>query len=440
MQITLPQEVQHILYTLHKQHYQTFIVGGCVRDSFRGKAPMDWDITTAAPPEVVMASFPKTIPTGIKHGTVTVVLPGGHYEVTTFRVDGKYENHRSPQDIIFTQDVTEDLARRDFTMNAIAYHPELGVIDPFGGRADIEKGLIRCVGDPMVRFDEDALRMLRAVRFSAQTGFSIHEDILSAMQRLSGLLTSISSERVRDELLKTLLSDRPENIIHLQTTGILAVILPELSRCFSVEQNIKYHIYDVGRHSIEVMRHTPKTSVLRLSGLLHDIGKPDKKTTDEDGVDHFKGHDVRSTELADEALTRLRIDNKTKDDVLRLIRHHDRRIEASKKSVRRLAASVGPDLFTSLIGLQRADTHGQNPDLLHERLAHYDAIEKLWEEITADADALSISDLAIRGGDLLELGYQGKEIGKLLSAALDYILDHPEKNSRSFLLGWIQKQ
>lgn len=440
MQMTLPQEVQYILQTLHNMQYPTYVVGGCVRDVLRGKTPKDWDITTAAPPEVVMAAFSKTIPTGIRHGTVTVVLAGGQYEVTTFRVDGAYENHRSPQSIVFTQDVTEDLSRRDFTMNAIAYHPETGLIDPFGGQEDIKKGIIRCVGDPVVRFDEDALRMLRAVRFSAQTGFPLQKDILQAMKQLAGLMSKISGERIRDELLKTLLSDRPETVIILQETGILAVILPELDRCFSVLQNIKYHVYDVGRHSIEVMRHTPNNAVLRLAGLFHDLGKPDKKTTDEAGVDHFKGHDAQSVLLADGVLGRLRFDNRTKDDVLRLIRHHDRRIEPTKKSVRRAASAIGADLFLDLLALQRADMRGQNPALLEERLAYLDTIESLWKEIVADGEALSVADLAIGGNDLLQLGYQGKQIGRALSAALEYILDHPEANTRPILLEWIQKQ
>ena len=440
MQMTLPQEVQYILQTLHNMQYPTYVVGGCVRDVLRGKTPKDWDITTAAPPEVVMAAFSKTIPTGIRHGTVTVVLAGGQYEVTTFRVDGAYENHRSPQSIVFTQDVTEDLSRRDFTMNAIAYHPETGLIDPLGGQEDIKKGIIRCVGDPVVRFDEDALRMLRAVRFSAQTGFPLQKDILQAMKQLAGLMSKISGERIRDELLKTLLSDRPETVIILQETGILAVILPELDRCFSVLQNIKYHVYDVGRPSIEVMRHTPNNAVLRLAGLFHDLGKPDKKTTDEAGVDHFKGHDAQSVLLADGVLGRLRFDNRTKDDVLRLIRHHDRRIEPTKKSVRRAASAIGADLFLDLLALQRADMRGQNPALLEERLAYLDTIESLWKEIVADGEALSVADLAIGGNDLLQLGYQGKQIGRALSAALEYILDHPEANTRPILLEWIQKQ
>ncbi len=438
MQMTLPQDVHYILQTLNTLQYNTYVVGGCVRDVLRGQTPQDWDIATAAPPEAVMAAFPKTVPTGIAHGTVTVVLPGGQYEVTTLRIDGVYENHRSPQSITFTGEITEDLSRRDFTMNAMAYHPETGLIDPFGGQADIAAGIIRCVGDPMVRFDEDALRMLRAVRFSAQTGFPLKEDILLAMQKLAPLLSAISGERIRDELLKTLCTDRPERIMLLQETGILEVILPELARCFLVAQNIKYHIYDVGWHSIHVMRHTPKNPVLRLAGLLHDIGKPDKKTTDEAGVDHFKGHDAVSAELAEAVLTRLRIDNHTKNQVIKLIIFHDRRMEASKKAVRRTANKIGPDLFLDLLALQRADTCGQNPALLQERMAHFDALESLWREILEDEDALSLSDLAIGGRDLIALGYQGKEIGNRLAAALDHVLEHPEANKREILLDFIQ--
>ena len=411
-----------------------------MRDSLRGKKPEDWDIATAAKPEEVMAAFSKTIPTGIAHGTVTVVLSEGQYEVTTLRIDGVYENHRSPNSITFTAEITEDLSRRDFTMNAMAYHPKTGIIDPFGGQKDMAQGIICCVGDPLVRFDEDALRMLRAARFSAQTGFPVLDNVRSAMAELAPLLTQISGERIRDELLKTLLSDRPEMIMLLYETGILSVILPELARCFTTAQHIKYHVFDVGRHSIEVTRHVPRDPALRLAALLHDVGKPEKKTTDENGIDHFKGHDKVSAQLADAVLTRLHIDNHTKDKVIRLISFHDRRIEAAKKSVRRLAAAIGPALFTDLLDLQRADAHGQNPSFLQERLAHYDAIEAMWQEILKEQDALSLSDLAINGKDVMALGYTGREIGRMLSLALDYVLENPAANQREILIDFIQKQ
>ncbi len=430
----LPRDVLHILETLNQQGYPAYAVGGCVRDLFLKREPQDWDITTAAPPEVILSAFPKTIPTGLKHGTVTVLLDEGQYEVTTFRVDGLYEDHRKPETVTFTNDICEDLARRDFTMNAMAFHPKSGLCDPFGGRADIEKKLIRCVGDPLVRFDEDALRMLRAVRFSAQTGFSIDENILTAIKQLAPLLSAISGERIRDELMKILLSDRPAHLEILHSSGLLAVFLPELDRCFSVGQHIRYHIYDVGHHILKVVENVPKNPVLRLAAMLHDIGKPDMKTTDENGIDHFKGHEAVSAQLAEPILSRLRFDNKTKEQVLTLVRHHDRRFPETKKSVRRTVSLLGDALFVPFVDLKRGDTLGQNPELFAERLAHCDNILALYEEIKADGDALTVADLAIGGKDLISLGYEGREIGLALSQALDLVLDDPTQNQKELLL------
>ncbi len=434
----LPQDVLYILNTLTENGYKAFAVGGCVRDMFLGKTPQDWDITTSAQPEDIIRCFDKTVPTGLQHGTVTVLCGKNAYEVTTFRVDGVYEDHRKPETVTFTEDIREDLSRRDFTMNAMAYHPDAGLCDPFGGREDIEKKLIRCVGDPLIRFDEDALRMLRAVRFSAQTGFTIDGDILTAMGELAPLICAISGERVRDELVKTLLSDRPATVRILHETGILKHILPELDRCFSVTQNHPYHVYNVGDHSLAVLENAPKKLPLRLAALLHDIGKPDKKTTDEAGIDHFIGHGEVSERLSRDIFTRLRFDNKTKDATLLLIREHDRRFALTKKSIRRAMSIVGKDVFPDLLALQRADSLGQNPDTQAERLAGLKTAMELYEEICADSDALTISDLAIGGTDVIALGYRGKEIGEKLSQALNLVLDDPAMNDKEILLKKLQ--
>lgn len=434
MKITLPDNVLYILNTLNANGHSAYAVGGCVRDSLRGRTPADWDIATSALPEQTAALFEKTVPTGVAHGTITVLLGQSAYEVTTFRRDGIYENHRSPESVTFTEDITQDLSRRDFTMNAMAYHPEAGLVDPFGGRADISRRLIRCVGDPLIRFDEDALRMLRAVRFAAQTGFAIDSAIPKAMQKLSPLIDSVSAERIRDELLKILLSEHTEVLLLLRETGLLVRILPELERCFCTEQHTKYHCYDVGRHILAVVQHTPPTVALRLAALLHDIGKPDKKTTDPDGTDHFKCHELRSADLAEEILTRLRFDNGTREKVVLLIRFHDYRMAENKPSVRRVVSGIGADLFPELLSLMRADAKGHHPDFLAESLAHYDRIEQLLNEILQDADALTVSDLAINGRDLLALGYQGREIGRLLRAALELVLENPAQNQKELLL------
>lgn len=440
MKISLPNDVLYILNTLNEAGFSAFAVGGCVRDSLRGKNPDDWDITTAAKPEQVMGLFPRTVPTGLQHGTVTVLVNKNAFEVTTFRVDGEYSDHRRPEQVAFTDDVTEDLSRRDFTMNAMAYHPETGLVDPFGGQKDMEAGLIRCVGDPMVRFDEDALRMMRAVRFAAKTGFCIDKAILTAMQAQKNLILAVSAERIRDELLKTLCSDRPEMIEILYDTGILALILPEVDRCFSVAQHSKYHIYDVGHHILEVVRNVENKQVLRLAALLHDIGKPDMKTTDEAGFDHFKHHDEKSVALSDNILTRLRLDNHTKETVLRLIRHHDRRMAATKVSVRRAVSRVGADLFPDLLSLMRADAKGQEPVHGKESLLHYDVVEQLFCEIVAEGNALSVKDLAISGHDLMALGFSGPQVGATLKAALEFVLEHPEQNEKEILLSAIKNK
>lgn len=434
----LPEDVLYILKTLNQNGFKAYAVGGCVRDMFLGKTPQDWDITTSAPPEDIIRCFDKTIPTGLQHGTVTVLLGKTPYEVTTFRVDGTYENHRSPETVTFTEDICEDLSRRDFTMNAMAYHPKTGLCDPFGGREDIKKKLIRCVGDPLRRFDEDALRMLRAVRFAAQTGFTIDSEILSAMSKLAHLISAISGERIRDELVKTLLSDRPATIRILHETGILKFILPELDCCFHTAQNHPYHMYNVGDHSLVATENVPKKLTLRLSALLHDIGKPKKKTTDENGIDHFLGHGTVSETMSRDIFTRLRLDNKTKDAALLLIREHDRRYALTKKSIRRAMSVVGKDVFPDLIALQKGDCLGQSQMHQKERLENLNLAMNLYAEICDDDDALTIADLAIGGADLISLGYRGKEIGEKLSLALNLVLDDPAANQKEILLKKIQ--
>ncbi len=439
MNIQIPTDVFCILNTLNQNGYAAYIVGGCVRDGLLGKTPNDWDITTAATPEQMIALFPKTVPTGIIHGTVTVLVEKNAYEVTTFRKDGVYENHRSPENVTFTDDITQDLSRRDFTMNAMAYHPALGLVDPFGGQVDIENRLIRCVGDPLKRFDEDALRMLRAIRFAAQTGFVIHEDIINAIKELAPFIQSISAERIRDELLKILLSPRPQQLITLRETGLLALILPEVDRCFDTPQHSKYHCYDVGYHTLEVLKNVPAEPTLRLAALLHDIGKPIKKTRGKDGFDHFYMHELFSHDLAEQILTRLRFDNKTKKDVLHLIKHHDKRMAATKTSVRRAVSNVSKDMFLPLLQLMRGDAMGQHPNFLEERLTHYDTVEALYQEIIAEGNALSVADLAISGNDLIALGYHGKDVGMLLAKSLDFVLEHPKNNQKDILLQRIKQ-
>ncbi len=434
MNFSLPQDVLFILNTLNEKGHTAYAVGGCVRDMILGRCPNDWDVTTSAVPEEIMAAFPKTVPTGIKHGTVTVLCGKNAYEVTTFRIDGGYADHRRPDSVSFTSDIREDLARRDFTVNAMAYHPTEGFVDPFGGRDDLETKTLRAVGEPELRFDEDALRILRAYRFSAQLGFAIEPKTLAATAALAHTLPAVSAERVRDELLKILLSDRPEILILMEKQGILPQILPEISALWGVAQNTVYHVFDVFHHTMAVINATPKTPALRLAALLHDTGKPAKKTTDEKGIDHFRGHDEISLQIAEKTLTRLRLDNKTIGTVCRLVQHHDLRMAATKKSVRKAMSRVGADLFFDLLSLMEADAKGQNPRLLHQRLEHYAAVQAIAREILAQQDALSVADLAVGGRDMMALGLSGQAIGKALDFALALVLEQPETNEKDKLL------
>ena len=436
--IKLPEKVKIIIDELEKNGHEAFVVGGCVRDSLLGKTPDDWDITTSALPENVMEIFKKTVPTGIKHGTVTVLACGEPFEVTTFRCDGIYLDGRHPESVTFSREIDDDLSRRDFTVNALAYSEKTGLIDLFGGVVDLKNKVIKCVGEPSVRFSEDALRMMRAVRFSAQHGFRIEEKTLLAIKEKAHLIKKVSPERIKAELDKIMLSSSPEKIKLLYETNLLDYILPELSACFSCVQNIKYHIFDVGNHTLEVLKNTPPILHLRYSALFHDLGKPDKKTTDEAGVDHFKGHAEISVIKAESIMKRLKFDNLTKDKVLRLITHHDRQILVGRKYVKRAVSFVGDDIFSDLMLLKIADAKGQNPKWVKVRFGIYDEIIKIYKEIKENNEPFSLKNLKINGNDLKERGFSGKEIGELLNKALLYVIDNPEENEKEKILKYLK--
>lgn len=433
--IKLPKEVHHIIQTLNTNGFEAYAVGGCIRDSLLGKKPTDWDITTNAKPEEIKSLFPKTIDTGIKHGTVTVVIDGKHYEVTTYRVEGKYENHRKPVSVEFTQSLLQDLGRRDFTINAIAYHPLEGIIDPYDGVGDILARTIKCVGNPDERLAEDALRMMRAVRFSSQLDFSIDKGTFDSIKRNSPLIRSISHERIRDELTLLLVSDFPMRFITLRDTGLLQYILPEFEICFQTPQNNPHHVYNVGVHTLHSIVNVKKDRILRWVMLLHDIGKPLTRTTDSDGIDHFYGHAEKSVVLAAIILKRLRFDNKSIDKIKRLIMHHDRDITPSFRSVRKALAAVGTDLFEDLLEVKRADAKAHNPKYVEERMEALDCIFDTYKKVMESRQCVSLKDLAINGHDLIALGISpGKRIGEILSKLFEIVLDNPEYNTREKLL------
>jgi tRNA nucleotidyltransferase (CCA-adding enzyme) len=410
-------------------------VGGCVRDTLLGRQPQDWDITTSAKPQQVKALFSHTIDTGIQHGTVTVMLDHVGYEVTTYRIDGEYEDARHPKEVIFTGNLAEDLKRRDFTINAMAYNDTAGLVDVFGGVDDLKKGVIRCVGDPHDRFGEDALRMLRAVRFSAQLSFSIEEQTRQAVADLSGNLAKVSAERIQMELVKLLESENPQEIGTAYELGLTAIFLPEFDRMMATPQNTKHHCYSVGEHTLCSMQEVPPDKVLRLVMLLHDVAKPDCRTTDAAGQDHFKGHPGEGAELARTILRRLKFDNDTTDRVCRLIRYHDDRPPVTPRNVRRAISRIGVENMPSLFLVKRADTMAQSLYRREEKLQYIDDYEQQYRQICAQNECVQKKDLAINGRDLIEMGMKpGREIGEVLDALFEMVLDDPERNTREQLL------
>lgn len=438
IEIPMPRKVQLILDKLHEHNYQAFIVGGCVRDSILGKVPGDWDIATDALPGEVKELFQKTADTGIRHGTITVIIEKSLFEVTTYRIDGEYADFRKPKAVTFTSSIEEDLSRRDFTINAIAYSPEAGIVDPFGGIADIRKGIIRTVGDPEVRFSEDALRMLRAVRFSAQLGFSVDERTLKSIETNSSLIGSISPERIKDELTKILLSDNPLCFSLLMDTKLIKYTLPEFEPCFLTNQNNPYHSYNVAEHTLRSVAHIEKDKILRWAMLLHDIGKPGTKTTDGKGIDHFYNHQQLSVKLSGTVMSRLRFDKKSMDKILLLVRSHDMHIKADPKSVRKAMSRVGDDMFESLLKVIEADKKAQNPGLLKERTGKFIKIWEIYKDIKEKGQCTSLKSLAVNGDDLIALGIKpGKKIKELLNSLLEKVIEEPELNRKEILLNLI---
>jgi tRNA nucleotidyltransferase (CCA-adding enzyme) len=433
--MNIPKSVACILDTLQTQGYEAYIVGGCVRDCLLHKNPKDWDITTSAEPEQVKKCFTRTYDTGIKHGTVTVLEEGIPYEVTTYRVEGTYEDYRRPSEVFFTKSLVEDLKRRDFTMNAIAYHPLEGFIDPFGGIYDIQQKIIRGVGDPTERFQEDALRMLRAIRFSAQLDFTIEHDTWDAITVRVGLIAKVSIERIREEINKLLLSDHPEGFMLLHKAGMLPYFLPEFEACVDAEQHHAYHIYTVGAHLLKSVEYAPKDIGLRFAMLLHDIGKPLAKITDDQGTDHFVGHVQHGVSIARAVLKRLKFDHKTLERVVTLVQWHDEPIEAQPAHIRKILSILGEERFLDLIQVKEADTKAKHPQVIEDCLAHLYEVQNIYEEIKRNKDCTSMKALAINGEDLLKAGFpQNKQLGDLLQMLLEAVLLEPHLNTKQTLL------
>lgn len=434
MDFLLPQEVLFIIDTLNSHNFDAYAVGGCVRDTLLCRIPKDWDITTNALPEDIIKSFKHTVPTGIKHGTVTVIIGKQSYEVTTYRIDGKYTDNRHPDQVVFTNSLEEDLSRRDFTINAMAFNSLKSLQDPFNGTLDLKNKLIKCVGNPTLRFTEDALRMLRAIRFSAELKFTIEENTLQALSTNCKLINNVSFERIHDELCKILLSDVPSTGIRLlETTGLLNIILPELNECVGFNQRNPYHNKDVFEHTLAVLDNTTSDLILRLSALLHDIGKPKCFSADEKGIGHFYMHNIKSSIISQEILGRLRFDNNTIRTVNILIKEHLSCNESlSPSAVKKLINRVGIDNLDKLFELQAADIKAHKPPHDFTKL---DQLKFTVKDILNSKQAFSIKQLEINGSDLIKLGYpQGIIIGETLKKILDLVLENPDLNSKEKLL------
>lgn len=439
MVIQLPEKVKYVIDTLMEAGYEAYAVGGCIRDSVLGRKPEDWDITTSANPMQVKELFKRTIDTGIQHGTVTVMLEKEGFEVTTYRIDGEYEDGRHPKEVVFTANLIEDLKRRDFTINAMAYNEKDGLVDAFCGMEDLEKKVIRCVGNPKERFEEDALRMMRAVRFAAQLGFSIEKNTKQAVAELAENLAKVSAERIQVELVKLLVSNHPEEFMTAYETGLTKVFLPEFDAMIGTPQNNKHHCYNVGQHTIEAVKNTPQDKILRLTMLLHDVAKPVCKSVDEQGIYHFYGHPAKGAEMAKEILRRLKFDNDTIRKVTALIKYHDDTPTLEPIAIRRAIHKIGMEQYPALFAVKRADTMGKNLYKREEKLAYIKEYQKMYEEILEKEQCLTLKNLAVTGKDLIAAGIKpGKEIGEILDKMLAHVLEHPEDNQKEILMKQIK--
>jgi len=432
--LQLPKEVKNIISKLEQNGHEAYAVGGCVRDCILGRTPKDWDITTSAKPEEIKSLFKKTVDTGIQHGTVTVIENHNGYEVTTYRLDGKYSDGRHPESVEFTPDLKEDLKRRDFTINAMAYNDKNGLVDEFCGQDDLEKSIIRCVGDPMKRFEEDALRMMRAVRFSARFGFDIEDKTEQAIMALAPTLEKISMERIREEFIGVITSPNPSKMHELYHMGLTRVFLWEWDQMEETAQNTIHHSYNVAEHTIKVMENVPQNTILRMAACLHDVGKPECRLTDERG-DHFKGHPTVGAEMAANIMRRLKFDNDTNKAVQKLILYHDLRPGDDEKSVRKVMNKTGDDIYPALFILKRADVLGQSEYKRDEKIKLIEAFEKNRQSILDKKQAVSLKELAIGGADIMSLGVnKGPEIGVILHRLLDLVIENPEDNDKDILI------
>lgn len=443
IRIEVPDKAKWIIDKIEEAGFEAYVVGGCVRDSLLGREPHDWDITTSATPDQVKQIFHRTIDTGIQHGTVTVMVDHEGFEVTTYRIDGKYEDGRHPNEVTFTPCLEEDLKRRDFTINAMAYNDRNGLIDLFDGIADMEKKKIRCVGNAKERFSEDALRMLRAVRFSAQLGYEIEEATSLAICELADNLKKISAERIQVELTKLVTSPHPDYLRKAYETKMTAVFFPEFDRAMETDQNHPHHCYSVGEHILHGMTYVSDDKILRLSMLFHDLGKPDTLVVGEDGITHFHGHAKVSAELSKTVMRRLKFDNDTMNKVYNLVLYHDYFIgrQVDKHGVRKAMNKIGEDAMEPLFEVIRADILAQSDFLREEKLNNLESWRENFLQVKEEGQCVSLRTLAVKGSDLIEFGMKpGKEMGEVLNFLLTHVLEYPEDNEKEILLKMVKER
>lgn len=439
--VEVPAPVNYIIQELEKCGHEAYMVGGCVRDSVLGRKPHDYDICTSATPDEILKAFPdeEIIPTGLQHGTVTILINKEPFEVTTYRIDGDYSDNRRPDNVTFTKNLVEDLRRRDFTINAMAYNPKTGLIDPFNGMEDIKYKKIRCVGSAEDRFNEDALRILRAIRFEAQLGFAGLPETMFEIERQYDRLKNISIERINSEFCKIVASEQfcVELVLY---PNVFSLFIPELKDLIGFQQNNPYHAYDVFDHTVHAIEKCESDDlVVRLAVFFHDFGKPHSYQEGEDGIRHFKGHGKVSAEITDSIMKRLRFDNETRNNVVELVYYHDATFEVGNKYVKRWLNKIGEKQFRRLLEIRKADIKGQKPDYEESRIEKVNNIENILEEILSEKSCFSLKDLAVNGNDVKEVMKlkEGKDIGYWLNEILKRVIDGELENNKDDLVYWM---
>lgn len=434
------QKYEIILSKLNSAGYEASLVGGCVRDRLMNRPVHDYDIATNALPEQIIDTFSgyNVIPTGLKHGTVTVICGGEPFEITTYRIDGSYSDSRRPDSVKFTPNLTDDLARRDFTINAIAMDINGSITDPFNGTEDIRRGIIRCVGKPEKRFTEDALRIMRCVRFASQLGFAVDDETENAVHAMKSRLSLISAERVRVELDKTICGENCLGAL-MNFSDVITEIIPELLPAAGFDQHSKYHKYDIYEHTVRAVEAVPSENIeVRRVMLFHDIGKPHCFTIDPDGQGHFKGHAEVGADITEKVMKRLRYDNASIRRTVQLIRRHSDKIR-TEKHIKRLLSARGSELFFSLMEVKKADNSAKNEFVLEE-LKDIEKIETIAKRIIADGECITLNQLAVNGKDIMSIGFSGSEIGTILNHLLGLVIDGKLPNDRINLLKFAEKE